>query len=102
MSDAEYTAQFRFPTTQFAYIEIEAHGTQESLLEQYRAFESKLKGGEGVDDKTFDVFVENMISGQTNKLSTFTAMSPEQQGFVNVVKRAVKRLNSRVEKAENL
>jgi hypothetical protein len=96
-----YTANFRFPTTQFAYIELQAYGTQTELLEQYRAFESLLKGGEGIPDKEFDLFVERQLSGKTNLRETYYRMSPEQQRMVQINKRAIKRINARLERAEN-
>lgn len=100
MSEIEYKATFRFPTEQFAYIEVEAHGTPETLLEQYRSFQGHLISGSGITQAEFEQFVDNQLSGGSNQLETFQRMSPSQQEIVQLIKRSKKRVMYKLSKLE--
>lgn len=91
----------RVPAEQFAYLETDFEGSAEEAVELYRHITALVKGGEGLPEKEFDLFIENQVSGKTNHLETYQKMSPEQQKFVQINKRAIKRAVSKeVEKEE--
>lgn len=99
-------AVLRIPCAeQYAYIEIELDKelTPEEIVDEYRRHTQALKVGEGISEKEMDTFVQNQLAGnnRNNKLSTFQAMSLEQQNSIQRNKRAMARINRKLEQAEN-
>lgn len=87
-------ATLHFPTEQYGFAEIEVEVTSvEEAIEMYR---SAPKVGSGIDDRSFDTFIERQLGGETNELDTYQKMSPEQQKLVQVNKRALKRLEAKI------
>lgn len=102
MSDQIYKAVIRVPTPeQYAFLEIHHEGTMEALHEAYTAATAMFKHGEGLQDVLFDQFIQNQISGLPNKLEDYNKMSLEQQRYVQINKRAIKRINYKINKEEN-
>lgn len=93
-----YKATIRIPTEQYAYLEIETDGTPEHILETYREFNRLMKGGGGLDTKTFNQFLENQLNGGDNEMETYLAMSPEQQMVVQEIKKTIKRIQAKENK----
>lgn len=100
MNDSpKYKATLRVPTAeQYAYIELHLEDTLEALHEAYNAATGMFKHGDGLPDSEFDHFIQKQISGEPNMMSDFNRMSPEQQKYVGIIKRAVKRINYKLNK----
>lgn len=95
MNDS-FKASIRVPTTEpYAYLEIEAEGSPEAILEAYERFNSLVKRGKGLEAKEYDKFIERQLLGETNVLEQYNAMSEDQQRTVQIIKRALKRIGTR-------
>lgn len=90
-----YKAQFRFPTEQFAYMEVSAEGTPEELKTQYDAFERLLKVGVGLETKEWNRVLDEVL--ETGKLedgaNLWERMDKEQQLILQEIKKSIKRRN---------
>lgn len=85
-------ATLHFPTEQYGFAEVKLLvDSPEDAIRQY----NMVKGGEGVDDKTFNAFLDNMILGETNHIEVYEKMSAPQKDIVQAVKRSIKRLKAR-------
>lgn len=93
MSDYIYKAKFRFPTEQFAYIEIEAEGSAESLKSQYNAFERLLKVGVGLDTKEWNKVLDVYRSGHGMSEEVMGRMNKAQQWLIHELDKSDMRIN---------
>lgn len=100
MNEAKYEAVLRFPTDQYAFIEIKVNDTPEAILEAWGRFKSLTAVQTGLPIKDFDQFIENQISGKPNHMETYEKMSEEQKRHVQTNKRAMKRIISKLDKQE--
>jgi hypothetical protein len=85
--------KIHIPIGEYAFIEEEFEGKSvEELVaranEIRKAYEPKV----GLPDKAFDEFIQRQLEGGKNHIEEYNAMSPEQQKFVQVTKRALKRI----------
>lgn len=97
----------RIPTAdQYAFIELvfendtlggENFGPEDVFIE-YQRFTEVFKPKDGIAAKTFDTFVEKQLLGSGNNVDTYNAMSLPQKTFVQIVKRALKRIQAKQNK----
>lgn len=84
------------PTVQFGNITYEVEGTPEEINAQADYLLQLRRNGDGLDTKSIDVFVENMIlENKKNNVETYYSMSKDQQYWMQVLKRALKRIKNR-------
>lgn len=92
----EYKATFRFPTEQFAYMEVSAEGTPETLKQQYDEFKRILKVGIGLETKEFNQVLDNYRSGKGIAPDTHERMDEQQQWFLHELDKSNQRCKSKV------
>lgn len=101
---------YRIPTKEpFAFVELHDDflpENEEAAIEypkrMYLALTQAFHGGEGLEDKAYDAFIERMIKAEPNHIEEYNKMSLEQQKYVQVVKRAIKRINYQIKKTEEV
>jgi hypothetical protein len=96
-----FRATVRIATDMYEFIELEVNDTPEAIFDAYRRMKRLNISSGGITDKEFDQFIENQLSGKTNLLETYNKMSTTQQSIVQINKRAIKRINAKIERAEN-
>lgn len=79
-------------TGEYEFVEIESDDF-ESLVEEYQHVENRFKFNDGIDEKSFNQFVDNMLMGQDNHIETWERLSADQRAIAQVIKRSIKRLN---------
>lgn len=88
----------RIPTTQYGYLEFEFEGTPEEAIEEHNRILKLYAGGGGLDVKSFNIFMDDYLSGKMEGLGElYHAMSPYQQEVVQIIKRSLKRIKSKME-----
>lgn len=91
--------EFHIQPEQFEYIGFD-YDTIEQLtdeliergIEDYRRAKRAVKGGDGLPKEEFDLFLDRMLSGDTNHLETYNRMTLGQQEMVQALKRSKKRI----------
>ncbi len=82
----------------FSNVKVPFEGTaDEAIVEAKRLYEIATKEKTGIPDKDFDKFIENQLLGQTNLLSVYNDMSDDQKRMVQINKRALKRIKSKMD-----
>ena len=96
---------FHIQPSQFEYIGFEYDSEEELTsevitrgIDDYRRSKGMLKSGEGLSGAEMDVFVQNMVEGESNHISQYEKASPEQQTEIQRLKRAIKRANYKITK----
>jgi len=100
--------ELRIPTAeQYAYVGLEIDSSEELTSEMieraasdYRRATEAIRGGEGIRQNEFDTFIQNQLSGEANHIDTYVRMSDEQRLLVQVVKRALQRIQYKINKEE--
>lgn len=93
----------RLPTRdQYAFIEIEADlPTVEDSISAYYEAMKLLKPKEGIDEKTMNIFIDNMLLGNgKNSVEIYQEMSQAQKDMVQILKRGLKRITRNDEKED--
>lgn len=94
---------YRIPTDAYAYVEIEQDLDKlDAVLirENYRELTAAFKVGDGIPEKDFDAFVERQLEGRPNDVEEYHRMSPEQQKYIQINKRAQNRIQYRITKTK--
>lgn len=106
--------ELRIPTEQFAYIGLELLDNEvlsdesiQEAVEGYKrvseAYRASGKKVEGLPDKEYNSFIDSYLLGDTNGLlEIYNKMSDEQKRCVQTIKKSLKRIESRQNKAEGL
>lgn len=82
------------PTEQYGFCEAEFEADDLNVAaHNYRQLADVFKVKSGLDSKLFDAFIDKQISGGTNHIEEYNAMSPDQQAVVQLLKRSMKRIN---------
>lgn len=99
------------PTADFAYIEQEFEAKEDTtardLAEHYNQIETAIKGRNGANtglpQKEWNSVLEEYLTTNTVKdgVNIYQLMSPEQQGVIQEIKRAIKRIDAKNNKDEN-
>ena len=94
-------SKLHIPTEQFGFTEIEVETeTAEEALDLYQSLSRYVnvqpKGA--LSPKDYDLFIENMLLGKGNSVEMYETMSQKQRDFVQIIKRAIKRLKARQSK----
>ncbi len=87
----------RLPTNdQYAYLEadVEVFNIEQALTE-YERIMRLIKGGEGLDEKEFNSFIDAQLMGESNHIDQYEKASAEQKKFIQILKRALKRIEAR-------
>ena len=88
-----YKAELRIPKDQYAYIQIQVEGTLAEIQEMYRALSSTNE----LKDKEFNAFVDAYLAGSPVSSEDYMACSDKQKEVVQVIKRSLKRIKSKLE-----
>lgn len=91
-------SKIRLATEQFCYIEFDYEGTAEdTIAEHNRLIRLYKPQGEGLDDKEMNRCVDEYLTTENlvNGTELYERMSPEQQEWFQITKRALKRIKSR-------
>lgn len=101
MNEKTYIATIRIPTDTYAYIEIEAEGTPDELLEIQREF--KRTHGPGLPDADFRNVIDEYLWGNGSMSSSdYESMNAEQQTIIQTIKRSKKRLQARTQEKDTI
>ncbi len=98
----------RISTGQFEYVEIE-HEARESTADfvgkEIKEDHDALKAAfapkptnAGVPDREYNSFIDNMLLGGDNHISTWENLSDKQRDSAQVIKRALKRISAKENK----
>ena len=88
---------YRIPTSeQYAYVEVEQEmelsTTSEDIRSVYDDLTAAFKVREGLPDKDFDQFIQKVIENNPNEIEDLEGLSPDQHKLMQIVKRAVNRI----------
>lgn len=91
----------RIPTAdQYAFCEVELEDyptlSPGLIKETYDEITAAFKQGDGLPTKELDAFIERQISGHSNHVEEYNKMSPEQQKYVQIIKRAMNRITYKI------
>ena len=100
MTDRIYEAELHVPVEQYGFIAVKVNDTAGGLIEAYRAISEANRTGEGLSNEEFDAFIQRQVSGQPNHIEDYNSMSQEQQKYVQIIKRAIKRINYKLNEEE--
>jgi hypothetical protein len=91
--------KIHIPIGEYAFIEEEFEKvdgqflyTPEQLVARGKEITEAFKGRVGLSEKEFDEFVQKQLEGGKNHIEDYNRMSLEQQKFIQVNKRALKRI----------
>ncbi len=91
-----YKAELTIPVEQYGNIRPTIEGSAFDIVSAYWDFAKLIRPREGVDEKTMNVFIDNMLLGNgKNSMDVYQSMSKAQMDCVQVVKRSMKRLKAR-------
>lgn len=94
-----YIATIRIPTDTYAYIEIEAEGTPDELIEIQREF----KRGPGLPDTDFRNVIDEYLWGNGSMSSDeYETMNDEQKTIIQNIKRSKKRHQARTQEKDTI
>lgn len=94
--------QLHIPTEQYGFIGVEYESDGEiayaEAAREYKLFADAFKPQpmNSLPEPEFNTFIDRMLAGDTNHVETYNQMSPEQQAHVQVIKKAVKRANYKI------
>lgn len=90
----------RVPTEQFAFVEQEfdREMTPDEVIEAYNALQRAYKGGDGLNDKDFNAFIDRYLLGDKNHVEEYQLMNKEQQNVCQIIKRSLARIKARQDK----
>ena len=98
----KYKAQLRIPTEMYAYMEVSVEDTAENILQLHNEFTRLVKPREGLDEKTMNIFIDNMLLGNgKNDINVYQLMSDGQKNTVQCLKRGLKRITAHQDKGQN-
>jgi len=95
---------FRIPTEMYSFVEpvidMPEDTTAEKIREVYdelaAAFKPKPENSLG--DKEYNAFIDRQLTGEANHVEEYNQMSPQQKDAVQIIKRSLKRIESRESK----
>lgn len=90
--------KIRIPTTQYGFLELDFEGTSEDAIAEHNRVIKMFKGGNGIEPKAFDEFLDKYLSDNTGNLETYQSMDSEQQAVIQTIKRSLKRIKARQDK----
>ena len=80
-------ATLHIPTEQYGFVEVEVEA--DSVEEAVSLYP---KNGEGLSDKEFNAFIDNQLIGSDNHIEQYEKASADQKAIIQVIKRALKRI----------
>lgn len=84
------------PVEQFGFVEAELESeTLDEAKLVYDAIKREWDGAEGLSEKEMNAFVDGMLVGEPNHIEQWERMSPIQKFCAQIIKRSLKRLESR-------
>jgi len=92
------------PGPQFEYVEVHSEEPNEiepkEIARYYEEYSSAFrpKPINSLNDKEYDTFIQNMLEGGSNHVEDIERMSPEQQKYMQIVKRALNRIEYKINK----
>lgn len=86
-------AKLHIPTEQYGFVEVEIDSTGEEAVDLYTKLSAYSKGGEGLEEKQFNAFIDTQLIGGSNHIEEYNQMTPSQQNIVQTIKRALKRID---------
>ena len=94
--------QLHIPTETFGFIGVEYETSGDisyaEAAREYKLFADAFNVGEGLPDKDFDEFIQNIIEEKPSHIETLEKLSEEQRKFMKVVDRAMNRINYKLRK----
>lgn len=93
--------ELHIPVEQYGFVAamIETEDPDE-VVEHYNALKASFSVGDGLSAKDMDKFLEEYLGTSTVKNGTesYVQMNPEQQRWVQCIKRALKRIEAKTNK----
>lgn len=88
-------AKIIIPIVEYGNITYEVEDTPESINETATYLLSLRKPKAGLSDKEMDAFIERQMNGISNHVEEYNRMTPEQQKFIQMNKRALNRIETK-------
>lgn len=90
--------KIRIPTTQYGYLEVDFEGTSDEAIDEHNRLLKVYAGGEGIESKEFDAWLDKYLVSQKGELEIYQKMSIEQQAVIQILKRSFARIKSKLPK----
>lgn len=90
--------EHQITTGQFEYIKEYFEGTPEEAVIAHQTLKKAWTGGEGLEERDFNLFIDNYLLGVKNHVETYLKMNRVQQDIIQVIKRSLARIKSRESK----
>ena len=90
----KYKAHLRIPTEMYAYIEVEVEDTPEMIHAAYLQFTDLVRPKTGLGDKEYNKVIDSYLLGNSMHSEEYGAMSDKQKETVQVIKRALARIEA--------
>lgn len=87
------TMKVHIPTTQYGFVEVEVFGVS-AAREVHDEVMSAFSTGSGLPEREFNECLDEYLIKGTGKTESFLAMNREQQGIIQALKRAYKRIGT--------
>jgi len=97
VTNTKHSATVRIPCDQYAFIEVIVHDTPEEIIEVYKQMTKLYQGGTGVTEPEFQKALDRYLTENVMEAEVYVAMNKEQQNIIQNIKRALKRINKRLE-----
>lgn len=91
-------ATLRVPLDQYAFIEFRYDDKfiqPADLIAKYREAMREFKGGPGLTEREFQAFIDRQLCGDPNQADEYARTSNEQKNVIQIIKRALKRIEAR-------
>src|SRR4051794_33248114 len=89
------------PVEQYGFISVEFDQEESrNIADVYREVSEMFKAKEGLDDKSFNAFIDAQLMGESNHIDQYEKASTEQKKFIQILKRALNRIKARQAKHE--
>ena len=97
--DDKFEATLRYSTGEYEYAEVKVFDAPEGILEAWGRFKGLFEAKRGLAEPQFNVFVDNMLlNNAENHIEDMEQLNDKQLYTMQVIKRALKRIEARQSK----
>ena len=92
-------AELHIPVESFGFVAIELDDFNAGkVAETYKEYADAFKNRDGLDKKSYDLFIDNYLNGVSNHLEDYEKMNDQQKMIVQTIKRSLARIKGREQK----
>lgn len=89
-----YEATLRFPTKEYAFIELKVSDTLEGILSVSRGFQNMIVGGEGLQPREWNKVLDTYREGSGISEETLSKLNKAQMWLIHEIDKSDQRLNN--------